>query len=67
MFGPAITTIDGLLGFYIGFLVNNELADFDALDTTWDNRAVSSGPEVGNRRRPTALDPFGRNESLIFR
>ena len=65
------TTIEGLWGSCIvvpghGFLLNNELTDFDALGTTWDNKTVANGPEGGKRQRRNALDLFGRTDSFTF-
>ena len=64
------TTIEGLWGACIavpdyGFLLNNELTDFDSLGFDHiTNKTVANGPEGGKRRRVTALDVFGLNDSV---
>lgn len=62
------TTIEGIWGSCIvvdgyGFLLNNELTDFDALGLTFDNKTVANGPEGGKKQRISALDIFGLKDS----
>ena len=65
------TTIEGAWGSCVvvdgyGFLLNNELTDFDALGVTWDNKTVANGPEGGKKQRRSALDIFNLTDSDTF-
>eukprot|EP01084_Bolivina_argentea_P292821 503514_1 len=65
------TTIEGVWGSCIvmpkyGFLLNNELTDFDALGKTFDNKTIVNGPEGGKKLRQTALNIFGLNDSYTM-
>ena len=59
-FGSAVVVPDR------GFVLNNQLTDFDLLGLTPDGNIVANGPSGGKMRRRYALNLFDRNDNETF-